>query len=221
MQPPTLQVNDLIQVRLLDEEVVDSYPSRIEDIRGEDVVIAWPTGKGILLPIVPDQALRVSYVHDGKYYGFEGIVRETALAPVPSVVLRVPAGPDRIERRDNVRVNASVPVELTEKVVSLSEYKALGEQNIIRTVTINISGGGFAISHETFIPAGTVFDVNMALPDKKDPISIAAKVVRCAESGEEGQHLLGFSYLNISEKLRSRIVRFVFAAQISEMHPAD
>lgn len=221
MQPPTLQVNDLIQIRLLDGEVLDSYPSRIEDIRGEDVVIAWPTDKGILLPIVPDQALRVSYVHDGKYYGFEGIVRETALAPLPSVVLHVPAGPDRIERRDNVRVNAPVPVELTEKVVSLSEYKALGEQNMIRTVTINISGGGFAISHGTFIPVGTVFDVSMALPDKKDPISIAAKVVRCAESDAEGQHLLGFSYLNISEKMRSRIVRFVFAAQISEMHPAD
>jgi c-di-GMP-binding flagellar brake protein YcgR len=221
MQPPTLQVNDLIQVRLLDGEVLDSYPSRIEDIRGEDVVIAWPAYKGILLPIVPDQTLRVSYVHDGKYYGFEGIVRETALAPLPSVVLQVPAGPDRIERRDNVRVNASVPVELTEKVVSLSEYKAFGEQNIIRTVTVNISGGGFAISHGAFIPAGTVFDVNIALPDKKDPISIAAKVVRCTESAEEGQHLLGFSYLNISEKLRSRIVRFVFAAQISEMHPAD
>jgi len=221
MQPPSLQVNDLIQVQILEGEVRDSYPSRVEDFKGDEVVIAWPTEKGILLPIAAEQTLRVSFAHDGKYYRFEGIVRETALAPLPVLVIHVPVRPDRIERRDNVRVNVPVQIELAEKVVSLSEYKALGERNVIRAVTHDISGGGFSIRHETFIPAGTIFEMKMLLPDKKDPISIAAKVMRCNEVTGGSQYQIGFAYAQISEKLRSRIVRFVFAAQISEMHPSD
>jgi len=219
MEPPNLQVNDLIQVRILEGEIRDSCLSRVEDLRGDEVVIAWPTEKGAPLPIVAGQTVRVSFVHDGKYYGFEGTVRETAFAPLPILVLHVADRPGRIERRDNVRVSVPVPVELTEKVVSLSEYKALGEQHVIRTVTGNISGGGFAIHHGTFIPVGTVFDVKMLLPDREDPISVIAKVVRCDASSEGGQYQLGFAYSQVSEKVRSRIVRFVFAAQISEMHP--
>jgi c-di-GMP-binding flagellar brake protein YcgR len=219
MQPPSLQVNDLIQVRVLEGEIRDSYPSRIEDLIADGMVIAWPTEKGTPLPVAAGQTVRISFVHDGKYYGFDGTVRETVSEPLPVLVLHLPARPDRIERRDNVRVSAPVPVELTEKVVSLSEYKALGEQSVIRAITDNISGGGFAIHHGTFIPVGTVFDVKILLADKEDPVSIAAKVVRCSESSGGGQYQIGFAYSQVSEKIRSRIVRFVFAAQISEMRP--
>jgi c-di-GMP-binding flagellar brake protein YcgR len=219
MQPPSLQVNDLIQIRILEGEVRDSYPSRVEDLVGDDIVVAWPTERGTPLPVSAGQTVRVSFVHDGKYYGFDGTVRETASAPLPVLVLHVPVGPDRIERRDNVRVNAPVQVELTEKVVSLSEYKALGEHNVIRAVTDNISGGGFAIHHGTYIPVGTIFDVKMILADNEDPIPIVAKVARCVESPGGGQYHIGFAYSQVSEKIRSRIVRFVFAAQISEKRP--
>ncbi len=219
MQPPTLQVNDLIQVRILEGEVRDPYPSRVEDLAGDEMVIAWPTEKGTPLPVVAGQVVSVAFVHDGKYYGFDGTVRGATLEPLPILVLHVPVQPSRIERRDNVRVSMSVPVELTERVVSLSEYRAQGEHNIIRTVTVNISGGGFAIHHGTFIPVGTVFDVKLSLPDKEDPLSIVAKVVRCSESPGGNQCHVGFAYCQVSEKVRSRIVRFVFAAQISELHP--
>lgn len=219
MQSPRLQINDLIQVRILDGEVRDPYPSRVEDLTGDEMVIAWPTEKGMPLPVVAGQVVSVSFVHDGRYYGFDGTVRETTREPLPVLVLHVPVQPSRIERRDNVRVNVPVPVELTERVVSLSEYRSQGEQNVIRTVTVNISGGGFAIHHGTFIPVGTVFDAKLFLPDREDPVSIVAKVVRYSDTPEGDQCQIGFAYSQVSEKVRSRIVRFVFAAQISELHP--
>jgi len=220
MQAPSLQINDLIQIRILEGEVRDPYPSRIEDLTGDRMVIAWPAEKGTPLPVIAGQVVSVSFVHEGKYYGLEGTVRELSLVPLPVLVLHVPEGPTRIERRDNVRVSAPVPVELTERVVSLSEYKAQGEHNVIRTVTVNISGGGFAIFHGSFVPIGTVFDVKMLLQEKEDPISIVAKVVRCSETPGGSQCQIGFAFSQLSEKVRSRIIRFVFAAQISEMHPA-
>lgn len=220
MKPPNLQINDLIQVRILEGEVRDPYPSRVEDLMDDRMIIAWPTEKGAPLPVIAGQVVSVSFVCDGKYYGLEGTVQESALTPLPILVLRVAATPSRIERRDNVRVSVPVPVELTERVVSLSEFKAQGEHSVIRTVTVNISGGGFAILHETFVPVGTIFDVKMVLPDKEDPIPIVAKVVRCSESPGSNECQIGFAFSQVSEKVRSRIVRFVFASQISEMHPA-
>ncbi len=219
MQPPSLQVNDLIQVRIPEGEVRDPYPSRVEDRTGDELVIAWPTEKGTPLPVFAGQAISVSFVHDGKFYGFEGIVRATISEPLPVLVLHAPMQPSRIERRDNVRVSTPVPIELTERVVSLSDYRAQGEHTAIRAVTVNISGGGFAIHHASYIPVGTVFDVRLLLPDKEEPISVVAKVARCSEAPGVDQYRVGFSFSQVSEKVRSRIVRFVFAMQISELHP--
>src|SRR5512136_518719 len=102
MQPPSLEVNDLIQIRILEGEVRDPYPSRVEDLTDNEMVIAWPTEKGAPLPVVAGQAVSVSFVRDGKFYGFDGTIRETTLEPLPVLVLNVPVRPSRIERRDNV-----------------------------------------------------------------------------------------------------------------------
>ena len=223
MSSASLRVNDLIQIRILNGEVREAYPSRVEDLKSDEVFIAWPTEGGQLIPVVPRVRLSVSFLQEGKYFTFEATVRRIMQVPVPAIVLKLDSGPRQIERRNDVRVRVAVALELSEKVVSLASFKSQGDHASIHTFTEDLSGGGFCIRHGSYVPPGSLYDVQMTLPDKKETLSLAAKVVRCTPGGQTDRNdfEVAFSYVQIPEKVRSRIVRFVFACQISEMHTSD
>jgi c-di-GMP-binding flagellar brake protein YcgR len=133
--------------------------------------------------------------------------------------VRLSSQPQQLERRDNVRVRASVRLELRERVVSLSDFRFHNERGPIQTSTVDLSGGGFSIRHPTYLAIGLPFEATLSLPDKKGPLAIASKVVRCDRVPESvgEEYEIGFAYERISESVRSRIVRFVFSAQLSEI----
>jgi len=214
-----LQVNDLVRIQLLGGEIRDTHPSRVEDLTRDAVTIAWPTDKGNPVPVVPGQSLLISFHCGGRYYTLAGKVRETTSTPVPVLVVQVQSQIQRIERRDDVRIRAAVPLELREKVVSISEFRAHSGGSSIHASTADISGGGFSIRHRSHLAIGFPFEVTLAIPDNNEPLTLAAKVVRCDRAPEIGSEEfdIGFAFERMSESVRSRIVRFVFTAQISEI----
>ncbi len=218
-----LQINDLVQVKVLQGEIRESYTSRVEDLADNEIVLSWPSEKRGLIPISNGQVLSVSFACGGKYYTVEGTVQTTKSIPVPLIFLRPHSNPSQLERRDNVRVRVSVSLELSEKVVSLASFRDQGEHRSLHTQTEDLSGGGFAIRHSSFIPVGTLFEVQITLPDQRETLLVSAKVVRCnlATSFGRDEFDVGFAFVHIPESIRSRIVRFVFACQINELHGAD
>ena len=125
--------------------------------------------------------------------------------------------PDRVQRREDVRVRECLPVELSARVISLLLFRITGhEAGIISTKTITVSGGGFAILHHAAVPVGTSFNVKLHLPDCPSPLNMKAEVVRCElvnESGESPLFELGLVFTQMAEAVRSRIVSHVFRVQ--------
>lgn len=217
-----LQINDRIQVTIKgsDEEVPTTYYSRVEDLKGQDYVIGWPTSRGIRAPVREDTVLLVSYITGRSVYCIESAILERVRQPVPLLRVRPLAPPRSIQRREYVRVPALVDIELTPQVVTMgADGQPVGPVDI-RARTHNLSGGGFAVHHPQPIRIDTLFDVKLKLPGTSDPIALAAKVVRC-ELGEdptkERYYDVGFAFVHVVESLRRKIVSYVFRVQQSSL----
>ena len=117
-EPVAITVNDLLDVRLLDDAEPASYVSRVNDISSDKVVIAWPTNRGILMVLRKDQALELSFVRSGSAYALVGLVKETNSEPPPSVTLRLNGMPTRVQRRQHFRFKSFIPVEVVGSIVS-------------------------------------------------------------------------------------------------------
>jgi len=214
-----LHVHDLISVKVLGDHP-RTYRSRIEELREDKVIIAWPTENGVGVPVYQNERLLISITRKGSIYGFEAVVEALELAPLALITLQAEGPPEFIERREDVRVNARLPVTLGAKIVSISSYRDAPQDGvIIRSHTLTISAGGFTFKHQSDIPSGIPFDVSLALPDEPKTVNLEAKVVRSEPYGSAaGGHLfeIGLTYLRITERARARIVRYVFKAQTSQ-----
>ena len=105
------------------------------------------------------------------------------LQPVPVVVVEPVGSVTRTQRREFVRVRTSIPVELIGVPDPSQETKVV---LLIKTRTLDLSGGGFAVHHKDAVPAGTIFDTRFSLPGTPEEFHLHSKLVRC-ERHEDAQ----------------------------------
>jgi PilZ domain len=104
-----------------------------------------------------------------------------------------------IQRRDHVRVDAYVPVT----------YKPYGQDG--RTVTANtleLSGGGFRLAAAEGLRLGDMLRFTVDLGEGESPLAAVAEVVREGTDDE-----FGMRFVEILERDRDRLVRWVFARE--------
>ncbi|HYK87326.1 MAG TPA: PilZ domain-containing protein [Acidobacteriota bacterium] len=122
-----------------------------------------------------------------------------------------------LQRRSDVRVPARLPVRLSARVVSLSDFKDTGHsETIISSCTTTISGGGFSMVYHQAIPLGTSFNVQLQMPGTQRPLTMKAKVVRCSRvkgDTDSPEFELGLAFSRIAEAACARIVSYVFKIQ--------
>ncbi|MEW5975220.1 MAG: PilZ domain-containing protein [Acidobacteriota bacterium] len=213
----SLEVNELVSVSSLDLETKESYSSRVEDISPSGISIAWPTNFGVRVPFRNDEAVYISFVRKDAIYGFSAKVKQNAVEPIPILVIEQISETRRTQRRDFVRVPAFLLVELYEptKPDQPPSLEEGAPAPLLRTNTIDISGGGFAFHDRQPISVGTEFEVQMSLPNLS-PLRVMARCVRCEpRSDAKGNRIyrMGMMFTTIPESLRSKIVRYVFEAQ--------
>ncbi len=214
-----LVVNELLQVQIPDGTDPLTYFSRINDVSGAKLVIAWPTNKGIRLLTHGDQMLAFSLVRDGTPYTFTGLVDDVHPEPLPQITIIISSTVTRVQRRQNFRIKCLVPVEI---VGSIKENPRKDETTtlVIRTTTFDLSASGMAIRYPKRIPVGTLLESKLALPDKGPPMKIPCRVVYSENFSEsKTQYRTGIHYLAISEWERARIVRYVYRMQLNGLHP--
>jgi c-di-GMP-binding flagellar brake protein YcgR len=211
----SLEVNELVQVTVTEGESSRAYSSRVEDTVGQSVSIAWPSDSGMRIPFHRNEKLYLTYQRKDAIYGVQVVVEQTIHSPIPMLVVRPISQTQRIQRREFVRVAAMIAVELVGKEDSGASDPIL----VIKANTIDLSGGGFSIHHQSALPAGAVFETKLSLPG--GPLELLAKVVRIERRVDVHQNRIvriGLTFLSISESARSRIVRYVLEAQASGVH---
>lgn len=214
-----ITVNDILQVRLMDDPNSATYHTRIDDISEGKLIIAWPTNGGIRLLLHRDQILDFYFVRDGTPHLFSGLVDETKQEPLPLITIILSSPVSQVQRRQNFRVKCLIPVEIAGTIREDPRSNATTVLSI-KTVSNDLSASGISVRFAKRIPEGSIINIKLSLPDSGPPISIPCSIIY-SEYLTENQILYrtGVHYLALSEAERARIVRYVYRTQLQGLHP--
>jgi c-di-GMP-binding flagellar brake protein YcgR len=213
-----LTINDLLQVRLLEDQNAVTHHSRINDISEGKLIIAWPTHSGMRLIVHRDQILLFHFLRDDVPHEFTGLVDEMNPTGIPQLTIILSSAITRIQRRQNFRIKCMLPVEIIGSLKNPQNDSVTVPS--IRTTTSDLSASGMSIRYSKPIPENSLVEVKLGLPDNAPAIRIPCRVVY-ADSPAESQILYrtGLRYLAISESERARIVRYVYRSQLKGIRP--
>jgi c-di-GMP-binding flagellar brake protein YcgR len=101
-----------------------------------------------------------------------------------------------IQRRDYVRVEAFVPCT----------YQPIGPEGWTVTAhTLDVSGGGFQVAQAEALRLGDMLSFTLELGEGEEPVQAVASAVR-----EAGDAAFGMRFVEILERERQRLIRWVF-----------
>ena len=149
------------------------------------------------LELLEDKAVSLEFTN---LRGICRILGQAAPAVGESVLRIEPTGTiELIQRRDYVRVEAFVPVT----------YRPDGSDGWTATAhTTDVSGGGFQIADAEGLRLGDMRRFTLELGEGEDDVQAVAVAVRDA-----GDDAFGMRFVDIFERDRQRLVRWVFARE--------
>ncbi len=76
-------------------------------------------------------------------------------------------------------------------------------------VTKNISAGGLLIASGESLPVGTVLELNIELPDNKEPVECLARIVRVEEAEKAKTYNVAVNFLDLTSAQRVRLNKYI------------
>jgi len=208
MHPKDLKVNQLLEITV-DEEgsPYKNLPSRIEEVSSKYLHVSIPMKRGQILPIRVRQKLTMTLNQRGRSFQFETIVVSRQLHPIPVLIVIKPESFIEIQRRQWVRVPASIHLRYC--IVNEAEASPIYEGT-----TVDISGGGLCLLTKDPIEAGDIVDIELNFPGR-EPLFCQLKILRLLEkASKEGETSKAVcEYNEINENQRDIIVSFIFEKQ--------
>jgi c-di-GMP-binding flagellar brake protein YcgR len=174
-----------------------SIGARVKDARKASLFLRLDHADSDPLDLLADKAVSIEFTNR------RGVCRiiGTAQAAAGDSALRVDATGtvELIQRRDYVRVEAFVPVT----------YQPDGPDGWTATAhTLDASGGGFQIAEAEGLRLGDMMRFTLELGEGEEPVQAVAQAVR-----EAGDGAFGMRFVEILERDRQRLVRWVFARE--------
>ena len=108
------------------------------------------------------------------------------------------------EKRRFVRIDSSLNVKCKIKD---------GEPITFETISRNISRGGLRVSASRPVDVGKNVDLEIYIPEDKEPVLASAKIVWMQEVKREGhpkQYDLGLELIKVDSSYRDRLLRYAF-----------
>jgi len=188
------------------------FPSRVEDVTPECVVLAGPSEKGQPIRLADGARIRVVLFVDGGVHAFESVVVDSELFPVPLVKVRRPTRISALQRRMFFREPAVVR--------TLCRREADGADLCLEGYTRNLSGGGVAVRTTSLDESLRMLAVaepdeplwvEVQLPDH--PMRALAVLTWWSVNDAEGHADLAFEFLDLAESERERLIKYLFTLQ--------
>jgi c-di-GMP-binding flagellar brake protein YcgR len=138
----------------------------------------------------------------------QGMLEVLIRNPAPVVCLLTPfETPEAVQRRQWVRVRTVLPVEVDCLADDEAENDIIEGENVVRTVSLDLSGGGIRLRDGKGIEVGSELTMVVELPS--GPIEVKGVVLEIQRNGDARVR-----FLNPPESARGRIVRHVFDVQM-------
>jgi PilZ domain len=174
-----------------------SIDALVKDAATNTFLLRLDAGESDPLELLADSQVSLEFTNRR---GVCRVIGDASAAPGPSA-LRVKATGEieLIQRRDYVRVEAFVPVS----------YKPDGPDGWTATAnTLDVSGGGFRVADADGLRLGDMRRFRLELGEGEEPVEAVASAVR-----EAGERTFGMRFVEIPERERQRLVRWVFARE--------
>jgi len=207
----TLKLNQLVHIEILDHKGEGQrYSSRVENLTVDRIALASPLRKRIPVFVPTGNFVTVFFSDNMTVFSFRSRVVANVPERLSMLILEAPDTLEKIQKREYVRV----PINLN----ALFSFK--NEEDEIKEVwlkTRDLSGGGLMLVSNKAIAINKGAKVSLTFQLESENISTNAELMRIFMeldiSGIERQ-ILGVKFLNLSEKNRQTIIKFLFQRQI-------
>ncbi len=185
----------------------DSYSGEVQAVDSGTMRVA-PAMRGPDLP-EPGTGVRITFVRKDGIYEEHGTITELAVDPEIQVIVQLTGEIARTQRRDFIRKDASLNVDLT---VRNQAYHG---------VTKDVSGGGVSLLFSEVPPVADneEFDIVLNVPDGRGPVRARCRAKYVREILRGSRWLVGSQFAVIGEEERQRLVRFVFRLELAQKRP--
>ncbi|MEI5907169.1 flagellar brake domain-containing protein [Bacillus spongiae] len=199
-----------ISLDLIHSEKQESYRCKIVEENKGTVYIDYPinqeTGRTVYL--IDGTQLKVKMVIDNVPYIFDTEVLGRVKKNIPMIILRYPGDSQlmKIQRREYVRVDASIDVSVT-----------VNDTARFSTLTEDISAGGcvLIIPNDIEMKEKNFVKLLLVLPMQTGEyhyLTIDGKTVRFLDKGN--RQLVSVQFLNLNETSKQIIMRYCFERQL-------
>ncbi|MDD6036273.1 MAG: flagellar brake protein [Lachnospiraceae bacterium] len=221
---------ELQKIRHIDKTEDISFISRfLYQKSADEAVIEMPVKEGILVPLEPGEAFRVSfYTNKGVYRCQSQVVSRYYEDKLPVAVIKFRSGFEKLQRRQYYRMECILQMEFREITEAELEQMCSEKNGGIRMsakeegaatelffagVTIDISGGGLRFNSEHAAAEGSVIALRIAslAQDTKNPQLLFARILKVAPVQNHAgvfEHRAMFTAMTNSE--RESIIQYIF-----------
>ncbi|AIS52509.1 putative glycosyltransferase [Thermoanaerobacter kivui] len=178
------------------------YSSQVQDISKDgSILIDTPIYSGHLVPVRVGSIIQVIYFTKQGLFTFYAKVLNRFSGKLPLLEIMPISSVERLQRRQYFRLEKIIPFTYT--------IKDDEEGKVYKGIIQDISGGGLRCKVDKKLEIGTVINCNFTLNKE---ISVSGKVVRFEELLEKGYEI-GLCYIDIDEKMREKIISYIFEEQ--------
>lgn len=189
--------------------VAEKYPTRIEEVRSDVLVIATPMRQREYLSLDPGRKVVLSVIRRSTPYFYDTAVVGTEWQDGQQLtLLRRPADSAGTAPRRHVRV----PVTINDgQFWAVEENEKFGAT--IPGSIVDLSAGGLQVMTKTGLPEGQVVLVRFTLSRVAGHLMVDARVLRDYERLSDvgvKTHRSHLEFLELPERERDRLIKFVF-----------
>lgn len=190
------------------------YPSLVLDyVEGRSLSIGAPLSRRQEVLVPPGTRVRLQLALPDGLRRFSAVVMERHETSPPSIELTWPEDFQRIQRRDNVRVDATLRVQ----VCRVRDDESRGPPMF--GVTSDISAGGVRIRLAEPIEILSTVELVLTFPGEVEH-RCDARVLRRGELTQavtDMRHWMALEFTNITETVRREVTRLVFDLQREQL----
>jgi c-di-GMP-binding flagellar brake protein YcgR len=171
---------------------------------------------GMAIPLHKNQRLELNFSLADAMYTGKTVIEEISSETIPIITVGALQEVKRIQRRQYYRVQAALPMTLTQ-VGRPSDGLPDDPGQALQIVTHSYDISGYGISFDSSFPIapGTVFSITLTKIDQVEALELKAYVVRSVGFSAPGSgYRIGLAFIDISKEYRCAIVRHIYQIQI-------
>ncbi|MFH7818131.1 flagellar brake protein [Neobacillus thermocopriae] len=174
--------------------------SIVAEIRENEILIAFPMFRTITGHILEGDKLEISYLINENKYKFESQVIGKNNGDVPLLRISKPNENEivRVQRRENFRVKANLPLIMNETTAT----------------TLDLSAGGllFTCKSDIGLQEGSEIAGTLIVPsphhNDSTPINFIGQVIRIQSNKEEGRKNIAVQFTKLDQKDEMKIIQY-------------